>query len=210
MSLKLSQDERRYAVFNVSDAHLQDFAYFDAIRKQMDEGGLEAMLRELLDRPFDKQNLLNIPDTEGLRDQKQLTLPAHEKWWYEKLQRGTLFDFDDIWYRDVRRSALHADFKEKMRGFSAKSDRAMETDLGNLLRDVLPTVTEGWRSFPVMDGKPRRERVWIIPTLDDCRAHFDAVTGVEWDWPDINEPDLPDISHFAEGLDPYADGFPDE
>ena len=41
-------DARRWAVFDVSEAHKQDKAYFKALQHELDNGGAEAMLHDLL------------------------------------------------------------------------------------------------------------------------------------------------------------------
>src|SRR5262249_8946200 len=43
-------DARRYFVLNVGDKHLQDLEYFDAVVRQMDNGGREGLLHHLLNR----------------------------------------------------------------------------------------------------------------------------------------------------------------
>ena len=40
--------ERRWAVFDMGEAHVQDHAYFAAITQEMDNGGREALLYHLL------------------------------------------------------------------------------------------------------------------------------------------------------------------
>lgn len=42
------EDDRRFVVFDVSDARREDFAYFAAIRKELDSGGREAFLHDML------------------------------------------------------------------------------------------------------------------------------------------------------------------
>jgi hypothetical protein len=42
------EDDRRFVVFDVPDTHREDFAYFAAIRSQLDAGGREAFLHDML------------------------------------------------------------------------------------------------------------------------------------------------------------------
>jgi len=66
-------DERRFFVLNVSDAHQQDLAYFGAIDQEMKSGGLEAMLYDLQNHDLSGFEVRNVPQTQGLFDQKRLT-----------------------------------------------------------------------------------------------------------------------------------------
>ena len=63
-------DARRYFVLSVADTHKQDHGYFAAITQQMDAGGREALLHHLLKRDLSKFNVREVPQTDGLADQK--------------------------------------------------------------------------------------------------------------------------------------------
>lgn len=201
-----STDERRYAVFQMSDAHKQDLAYFAAIDKQMEAGGLAAMLHELLNREYDPRAVRTAPVTEALRDQQQLSMPADVRWWYEKLYEGDLAAGSglDDWAdkpQEVMRELLHLDFKEAMRGHSASVERTNETALGIYLKKFIPNLGKCQRTVTLGAGKERKW-FWMIPTLAECRAHFDRVSGHPWSWPDPADcEDVPVI-------DPYENGFP--
>jgi hypothetical protein len=54
-------EERRFAVFDVGEDHMQDHAYFAAIEKQMNEAGREALLDYLLGFDLSTVYLPQIP-----------------------------------------------------------------------------------------------------------------------------------------------------
>jgi hypothetical protein len=83
-----SVDERRFAVFDVADNKCGDIPYFAAIDRQMNEGGLAAMLHELLARDISGFEVRDAPQTEALKIQKTLSLSSLEKWWLAVLSRG--------------------------------------------------------------------------------------------------------------------------
>ena len=86
-----SLDERRYLVLNVSDEKRSDHAYFAEIWKQMEAGGYAAMLHDLLAMDLTDFNVRNVPNTDGLQDQRKLSLPVPERWWLDVLHRGYVF-----------------------------------------------------------------------------------------------------------------------
>jgi hypothetical protein len=86
-----SSDERRYAVFDVLDIKLGDRAYFTALNKQMEEGGLAAMLYDLLKRDIAQFEVRDFPQTKALKMQKTLSLNSLARWWLAVLDRGYLW-----------------------------------------------------------------------------------------------------------------------
>jgi hypothetical protein len=86
-----SAEERRYAVCDISAARVEDFPYFRAIAEELDNGGREAMLHELLNRDISKFEVRAVPKTEGLREQKALSLDSLGQWWAAVLDRGYVY-----------------------------------------------------------------------------------------------------------------------
>ncbi|MCR6732849.1 MAG: DNA-primase RepB domain-containing protein [Afipia sp.] len=89
--LPASGDDRRYAAFEVSDQHKQDKPYFARIAKQLDNGGLGAMLHDL--RAMDLEGWHprnNIPQTSALAGQKRISMKPEFKWLAGYLEQGVL------------------------------------------------------------------------------------------------------------------------
>ena len=85
-----SMESRRFYVLDVSDAHANDHDYFKAIQDELEHGGYEAMLHELLSRGI-TSNLRSPPVTAALITQRTLSLPVTEAWWLDCLMRGYVF-----------------------------------------------------------------------------------------------------------------------
>jgi hypothetical protein len=68
----ITRDERRYFSLEISDAHLNDKAYFGALEEELDHGGAEAMLFELLNRSIEAYDIRTPPTTETLIEQQGL------------------------------------------------------------------------------------------------------------------------------------------
>ena len=84
-------NSRRFFVLEVDDAHANDTPYFAAIWQQMESGGYEAMLHELLHYNLAEFNVRRVPTTDGLQTQRKLTLGTSKSWWLDVLQRGYVF-----------------------------------------------------------------------------------------------------------------------
>jgi Family of unknown function (DUF5906) len=83
-------NERRYAVFDVSDRHLEDRKYFKALHHQIDNGGAAAMLYDLQKMPLGDWHPREIYKTGALRHQQELSLPPMAEWMLGLLEDGEL------------------------------------------------------------------------------------------------------------------------
>ncbi|HMR31852.1 MAG TPA: DUF5906 domain-containing protein [Geminicoccaceae bacterium] len=84
-------DERRFAVFDVSNCRAQDVKYFKAIYDELENGGLAAMLHDLLQRPLGKWHpRKNIPKTKALQKQKELSLGPEDEFLLNVLREGVI------------------------------------------------------------------------------------------------------------------------
>lgn len=180
-----SADERRWAVFEVSDKRRTDEAYFKALRAEMNSGGPSALLHYL--RHFDLSgfNVRKAPETEGLRNQKLASLRSVELWWFEILSRGTFpcsLDDGGGWASSVQtiaRDSLRRDYVDWMKGRRYDGEVVEERYFGRRLRDMLPTLND---RRPAAKPGITRIRQYEVPALADCRAAFDQWMGQPVDW----------------------------
>ena len=91
--------ERRYAVFDCDDRYVmgqcsndERKAYFEALHHEMQHGGLEAMLFELLSMPLGGWHPREVYETKALQDQKGESLSPLQEWWESIVQDGSLPD----------------------------------------------------------------------------------------------------------------------
>ena len=88
-----SNDERRFAVFNVSDARRKDRAYFAALIEEIKSGGTEAFFAHMLAMKLGDWHPRNdVPETEGLAMQKQESAGPEMQWLWNILEEGMLPD----------------------------------------------------------------------------------------------------------------------
>ena len=82
--------ERRFAVFDVGEKHMQDIPYFKAIVDEQNNGGREALLHYLLHFDLSRVKLREIPKTTALLEQIIETATPEQAWWFNTLKRGAL------------------------------------------------------------------------------------------------------------------------
>ena len=167
--------ERRFAVYDVSDERQQDDAYFKAIIDQMDDGGYEALLHYLLSFDISTVNLRQPPKTDALMDQVLASLPPEQSWWLEVLQRGWISRADNVWCRQFSFNRVHASYVEHAHELGISRPLTKER-LGRALRKF--TEVEECRKSGI---KPRE---YFFQELGECRVAFDKSLGMEFKWRD--------------------------
>jgi hypothetical protein len=86
-----SLEARRFFVLDAADNRIGQWEYFAAIHRQMEAGGLAAMIHDLLKRDISGFNVRAIPQTAALKVQQTLSLSSLEQWWLAALSRGFLW-----------------------------------------------------------------------------------------------------------------------
>jgi hypothetical protein len=127
---------RRFCILDVGDRHIQDKGYFGAIMNQMENGGYAAMLYDLQKMELSDFNIREVPDSEGLREQKILSMDPITAWWFQKLKEGSLPSEDEEW-GIVDKNAMYEDYAETI-GKAGVIYRGMQTTLAMKLKKLLP------------------------------------------------------------------------
>ena len=156
--------DRRYAIFDVSDAKMGDWAYFDALYAEMANGGLNAFLAAMLARDVSTWKARShLPDTAAKREQAELSLSPIDAWWLGILETGELPGSSAV--GRTKFPALYDDL------YKASSKKTAPRVLGNMLRKL--------------GGEKDRtssERSWTFQPLADCRTIWDATHGArKWE-----------------------------
>jgi hypothetical protein len=173
-------DERRFFVLEVSEARKQDYAYFEALRKEMENGGREAMLYELLHMDLSGVNLRNVPQTKGLLEQKLLSADSVTKFWHSRLQEGSQLREDDHWTTFVETQKLYDEYSRYAKTLGYKHIEDV-TVFVKKLRELCPDIT-GPRKRTV---EGIRRIGYLFPPLDKCREKFEEVVKIPIQWQEI-------------------------
>jgi hypothetical protein len=182
--------ERRFCVIDVSPEILawpksKKRDYFTAIYKQMEkDGGLEAMLYDLLRWDYSKVDLRSIPKTEALLDQILETMNSVQKYWFECLQSDIGpgdRHWDDInidsWMSSNQLYDHYVKFVET--SLNKWEKKELNSVFFKIINDLCPKIS---KTRPLMGGK--RTTGYHIPNIAECRKSFieklDNI-GINWD-----------------------------
>jgi Family of unknown function (DUF5906) len=176
-------EERRFAVLEVGEHHIQDAEYFAAIDAEMNGGGREALLDYLMRFDLEKVDLRKIPKTAALLDQKLSSLDPEKGWWLDELERGELpWGVEEAGKCPARRLfdryVMHASRRGARR-------RAIETQIGVFLTRFVPGLRKNEGLYRHWDGSQmidRKGSIYTFPELAECRAAFAKAMQQDFAW----------------------------
>lgn len=188
-------DGRRYAVFDVGSNVQRNYDYFREMEAELDNGGREALLADLLDYDLDAPgapNIRDIPKTGALLEQKVRSFDPVTAWWHGRLADGAPTHRMRGWpargiapvatlYNDYVRTAERIGVKRK----------SSETEFGMAMHKLVPGLAKVRRDAEVeqigADGRVETlvKRVWcyLLPALDECREAIETAMGQTVNWP---------------------------
>lgn len=170
-------EERRFLMLDVSEAKMQNTAYFAEIIKQMDSGGREALLHHLMECDLDGVNLRKIPSTDALFEQKVRSMGSIEQWWYEKLVDGAIILDQEHWNDSINSNAAYEDYIKHAEKIGERR-RASPTEFGITLKKLAPGVN---KKLARVRGK--RVYHYLLPNLIECRRAFEELMRMPITWP---------------------------
>lgn len=182
-------EERRFFVLDVSDSREQDHKYFKAISDQMENGGFEAMLYDLLREDMSGVDLRTFEQTQGLFEQKLYSMTTLQKYWFERLVDGNLRplspeefaqygDYTSVggWSGEVSTIDQYNDYLAFADNINDRYPLC-ETQFGIALQKMCKDAQK---------ARPRRggQRVYVrcFPSLEQCREEFETLIKMEIDW----------------------------
>jgi Primase C terminal 2 (PriCT-2)/Family of unknown function (DUF5906) len=175
--------DRRWMVVDVADTHKEDHPYFAAIATEMENGGKEAMLYELLQRDITKgPNPRRVIKTEARVMQILMAESPYVKFLHSLLDQGRL---PQNAVGSANTTTTKALVHDLTRNYSER--HLNDVGLGKLLREILPTITSRpngkYVSHFTPDGPVMElSTEYTFPPLPDARKLFEARLGgfVPW------------------------------
>jgi hypothetical protein len=155
--------ERRFQVFDVPDGKVGNIPWFKAIQDQLERGGYEAMLFDLLHLDLDGWHPREIFVTDAMREQKVHSDDPVEATLREVLQRGWLPNGGEpLGHNECHKDALVALVEHK-----PGARRRTETQLGAAMVRRLKATSHASK----IGG--HRVAWWRLPELAEARQLFD-------------------------------------
>ncbi len=109
-----SKDERRYCVFDVSSDRIGDRKYFEELHAACNDEAVQAtFLYEMLNRDISNFHPGDIPETQGLKDQRLASLNSVGKWLTDSFTQGYFAVEDSIqglWKDEVSSQVLYKSY----------------------------------------------------------------------------------------------------
>jgi len=203
-------NSRRFLMLDVSDRHANEHKYFAEIQQELDQGGYEAMLHDLLHRDISKTNLRAVPVTKALQEQRKRSVDTVTKWWLDCLHRGWvvesklgLEDHWQHWHEFLPTQALFDGYERYARehherhpltrelfgkwlaSTGAIPDRKRKQAVGEHLVEATTTTTPGGSSYSGRVAElimQDNPRGYTLGKLEDARAAFGRWSGLEVKW----------------------------
>jgi len=171
--LHLDPDDRRFFVLKVSNEHKEDIFYFHALLAELENGGYEALLYDLLYEDISTFDPRILPINVEAFEVKMKSTSSCEKYLYEALQAGN-FDIGNsstvvaIWRESECVESVFNDYLcwcEKQRLRNEQKDA-----LGKVLHELIPSIQ---KKRPRRDGGGR-EHMYSMPSLAEARKEFET------------------------------------
>jgi hypothetical protein len=179
--------ERRFAVFDVGDAQIQNSDYFGAIEKEMSEGGREALLWWLLHFDLTQVNLRRVPKTAALLEQQIESSSPLEGWWFDTLRRGYL----PMGHGEKNTCPVMALFARYVRHSSVQGARrrSIEVAVGMFMAKYVKGMIRRRLTVDRVDRQGHKladsqDWCYVLPSLKECRQQFSAMVQQDVQWED--------------------------
>ena len=165
--------ERRFLCLDPLDDHCQDHGYFSEIYNQMNHGGREALLHDLLQIDISRVNLREAPKTSALLDQIIAGLTGIQRFWLQFLMDAE----PDTWPVSIASDIIYSKYQSMCDELHERHPKEREW----FFRD-LRQICDVNRVRKTSEGK----RIWAyeLPELKHARAQFVEKLRQPIEWPE--------------------------
>lgn len=197
--IRAGTEERRYFVLDVSSEMMQKSEYFEAISKDMQDGGLSNLLHDLMTTDLSEFNVRAVPKTEALQHQADLSFKPEEAWLFDALMQGGFEGNRGEWKRMVPRSDLYDWCLEEMRNSHRNGFMEMtRIQFGFFLKRMINNGVEleckkltiervaATDQYGMQVMEKRQERCYILPDLATARANWEKATHRKVAWLEVD------------------------
>lgn len=164
----LDRDDRRFFVLRVSEAHKEDDEYFAAIQQELNQGGYEALLYDLLNEDFIGFNPRKFPHSIEAFSIKMLGQDSSARYIFSALQEGHFqvgADENGCWQPGIPKDCVYQDY---VKWCLNNGEKPLKNHLfGKTLIKLIPSI-KCWR----MGNGESRSTAYKLPNLEQARDEF--------------------------------------
>lgn len=185
------RDDRRDLVLRLSESRKGDHEYWSALNAEIDGGGVEAMMHDLLAFDLTDFNVRDKPDTNELLEQKLQSLGPIQRWWHDRLYQGFIDGDSTVdGYTAIGVNARWPDFISTLgaiQGVITVSGgrvyrKPSAIDMARAIKEVCPSARQVQATT---DGG--RKRGFVLPDLEQARSDFDTYIGGKVNWVEASQ-----------------------
>lgn len=171
-----TEDERRFAVFNVGNGRFQDRKFFREMREKMERGGYRLLLKYLQEFDISDLDVTEAPVTEGLHEQKIQAMGPFFQWWFDCLSEGRIVgsDFGNDWPAEIEKDRLRDALGRYTADRRISGRHPSIVAFGRQLKEVCPGADS--------DLRKQETRLYGIPALALAREEWDKRIGHRTKW----------------------------
>lgn len=167
--LHLDPDDRRFFVLRVSEKRKEDHQYFKSIQNELNNGGYEALLCDLLHEDLSNFNPRTLPSTSDSFAIKMRSSDSAHRYLYEVLCEGG-FSIGEVremkrpvWQEIIPKNSAYEDYMLWCK--KSGEDHLSKALFGKTLNKIIVSM---------LDTRPGKARTWSykFPSLRQSRQEF--------------------------------------
>lgn len=166
----LDIDDRRFFVIRVSEKHKEDHTYFAELDQELQEGGYEALLHDLLHEKLEGFNPRSIPDSPEAFSIKLRSADSSYRYLYEALCYGSFSvskssenEFP-VWQGPIPKDMVYSDYRDWCQN---NTEQAVSNgQFGKTLKKLISSIKDA------RPGSTLRTRCYEFPNLRQAQKDF--------------------------------------
>lgn len=175
-AVPMGMDDRRFLVLEVGARRKEDKAYFGAIVRQMNEGGLEALMHDLLNEDLTDFDPRTAPFSRYNFDVKLRGAKPHQQWWYERLCE----DAED-WDPNPTKQEIYRSYMDwcKEQGRRPEPPSSFGKSFLTLFPDRHVGEVRQWKTInepSMVSATKKRVRCYDLPSLAESRKCYETMS----------------------------------
>ncbi|MGC1879257.1 MAG: primase-helicase family protein [Rhabdochlamydiaceae bacterium] len=182
-AVHLDPDDRRFFVLDISADRKEDFDYFGKIREQLENGGYEALMHDLLHEDLTGFDPKVMPENYAGFDMKLESASSIDRFIHTSLKEGC-WDHGCTGPSESLKDLTIEKFYEFYRAWCdwEKQPVLKREVVGKRLRAILPGIKT--KRTP-REENPRRPTMYLFSSLEECRISFEKFYKQSpeiWEW----------------------------